>query len=64
MVDPPTFSPPPVTANPQTGEVELAGRDALPWALDTLSVGGELRSNYVRLQAWVRALLADKPPKD
>jgi len=42
--------------NPATGETELTGRDGLPWALDTLATGGEIRAKLVRLQAWARAL--------
>jgi hypothetical protein len=40
----------------------MAGRDALPWALDTLSVGGEIRAKLIRLQAWALALLGRPPP--
>lgn len=62
LASPPTFSKPPVTADPQTGEPTLQGRDALPWALDTLSVGGDIRAKFIRLQAWVKTLLGDAPP--
>ena len=64
LATPPTFSKPPVSVDPATGEAALQGRDALPWALDTLSVGGDIRAKYVRLQDWVKTLLGDKPPKD
>lgn len=33
------------------------GKTLLPWALDVLDVGGEIRSRYVRLQAWVAGLM-------
>lgn len=55
------FSRPPVTANPQTGEAELSGRDSLPWALDTLNLGGGIRAKFIRLQDWVKTLLGDTP---
>jgi hypothetical protein len=32
----------------------------LPWASDTLSVGGDIRAKLVRLQAWVKTLLGEK----
>jgi hypothetical protein len=57
LATPPSFAPPPVTVNPATGEAELTGRDGLPWALDTLATGGEIRAKLVRLQAWAKALL-------
>lgn len=50
-----------MTLDPATGEPALTGRDALPWALDTLAVGGDIRARLVRLQAWTRALLGDAP---
>lgn len=53
------FGEPPVTVNAR-GEAELSGRDALPWAVETLDVAGEIRSRYVRLQDWVRGLLAGR----
>lgn len=58
MVKPGEFSRPPVTVSP-TGETGLAGKDALPWALDTLDLGGDIRAKYIRLQDWVRTLLED-----
>lgn len=63
LATPPTFSKPPVSANADTGQPELTGRDSLPWALDTLSVGGDIRAKLVRLQDWVKTLLGDKEPK-
>lgn len=54
------FSPPPVTVGPD-GEARLAARDNLPWALDTLSLGGDIRAKLIRLQDWVKALLGDTP---
>lgn len=64
MATPPTFADPPVTTNPQTGEAEMQGRDALAWAVDTLSVGGDIRSKLIRLQAWIDALDKPAPPED
>lgn len=57
MVRPGEFSQPPVTANPETGEPQITGRDALPWATDTLGLGGDIRAKFIRLQDWVRTLL-------
>lgn len=45
------------------GSTALAGKDALPWALDTLDLGGDIRGKLIRLQDWVKALLGDPPPK-
>ena len=59
MVKPGEFSRPPVTVS-QNGETGLAGKDALPWALDTLDIGGDIRSKFIRLQDWVRILLDEK----
>lgn len=56
MVEPPKFQAPPTTINAETGETEILARDMLPWSLDTLQTGGEIRANYMRLQAWVAAL--------
>lgn len=53
-----------MTVDPATGEPTLSGRDALPWALDTLTVGGDIRSTLVRLQAWTKALLGIEPEGD
>lgn len=61
LATPPTFSDPPVTVDPATGEAELTGRDSLPWALDTLATGGDIRARLVRLQAWTKALLGIEP---
>lgn len=58
MVRPGAFSNPPVTVNAETGERELVGRDALPWATDTLAIGGDIRAKLIRLQDWVATLLA------
>ncbi len=58
MVQPGEFSQPPVTASPQSGEAELTGRDALPWALDALAIGGDIRARLIRLQQWVAGLTA------
>lgn len=54
------FSRPPVTVSAD-GTTSLAGRDALPWALDTLDLGGDIRSKFIRLQDWVKTLLGDEP---
>lgn len=61
LATPPQFQKPPVVVDPATGEATLEGRDALPWALDTLSVGGDIRARYVRLQEWAKTLLGEKP---
>lgn len=46
------------------GSTALVGKDALPWALDTLDLGGDIRGKLVRLQDWALTLLGDKePPK-
>lgn len=42
----------------------MQGRDALAWAVDTLSVGGDIRSKLIRLQAWIDALDKPAPPED
>ena len=57
LTPPPTFAPPPTSIDPDTGQPALTGKDALPWALDTLDVGGAIRGRLVRLQAWVKAML-------
>lgn len=57
MVEPPKFQNPPTRVNPETGELEMLARDMLPWSLDTLQTAGDIRSNYMRLQAWVAATL-------
>lgn len=58
MSTPPAFAPPPTMIDPATGEPVLAGRDNLPWAIDTLATGGTIRSRLIRLQQWVNSLLA------
>ena len=55
------FAKPPTTLNPTTGELELNGRDALPWAIDTLDLGGEIRDKFIRLQNWVRTVYLGEP---
>lgn len=55
LATPATFAPIPRTSNP-----ELTGAEVLPWALDTLSVGGDIRAKFVRLQNWVKALYSTK----
>ncbi len=45
------------------GSTSLTGRDAVPWALDTLDLGGDIRSKFIRLQDWVKTLLGDEPVK-
>lgn len=57
------FSRPPVTIAAD-GSTALAGKDALPWALDTLDLGGDIRGKLIRLQDWVKTLLGDPPAKD
>jgi len=59
MVAPGQFSRPPVTVNAD-GTTTLAGKDVLPWALDTLDLGGDIRSKLLRLQAWVNTTLDAK----
>jgi len=61
MEDPATFTRPPVRRNKDTGKPEMAGAEALPWAIETLDIGGEIRGRYIRLQAWVRKILGERP---
>lgn len=63
MVEPGRFATPPVTIDPATGKGELSGRDALPWALDTLRLGGDIRARYIRLQNWVRTVWLAEPAR-
>lgn len=56
MVAPGQFSRPPVTVSGD-GSAALAGKDALPWALDTLDLGGDIRGKLLRLQAWIATTL-------
>jgi hypothetical protein len=43
----------------------MAGAEALPWSIETLDIGGGIRSRLIRLQAWVRdALLGDESKSD
>lgn len=53
------FSRPPVTVTAD-GVTALSGRDALPWALDTLDLGGDIRAKFIRLQDWVKILLGEQ----
>lgn len=61
MVKPGKFAKPPTTLNPTTGELELNGRDALPWAIDTLDLAGDIRDKFIRLQDWVRTVYLGEP---
>jgi hypothetical protein len=54
MAPPPEFTAPSTRIDPATGERVMAGGDALPALLDTLDVGGTIRSQLIRLQAWVK----------
>lgn len=61
MVTPGKFAQPPVTADPATGAATMRGADALPWALDTLDLAGDIRSRLIRLQDYVRTVLGGEP---
>ncbi|MEO8722014.1 MAG: hypothetical protein ABI395_00605 [Sphingobium sp.] len=50
-----------MSINSATGQQELTGGDAMPWAIDTLTLGGDIRAKYIRLQDYVRALLGGEP---
>ncbi|TKD50593.1 hypothetical protein [Sphingomonas baiyangensis] len=54
MAEPGKFAPPPVTTDPATGAAAMSGADALPWAIDTLRLGGDIRARLIRLQDYVR----------
>lgn len=56
MVKPAEFSRPPLTVT-EAGDTVLKGSGALPWALDTLDLGGDIRAKLIRLQDWVKILL-------
>lgn len=58
MVEPGKFANPPIAADPATGKPVLTGAGALPWAIDTLSLGGALRAKLIRLQDYVRQVIA------
>jgi hypothetical protein len=60
-VTPGKFATPPVTTDPKTGQQVLTGGDALPWAIDTLSLGGDIRDRLIRLQNWVRTVYIGEP---
>lgn len=64
MATPPEFAAVPVQADPLTGERILDGRAALPWAIDTLEVGGGIRDTVIRLQAWIRKTHGMGAPAD
>jgi len=65
MEDPPTFTQPPTRTTSATGKREMAGAEALSWSIETLDIGGEIRSRLIRLQAWVRdAFLGDESKSD
>lgn len=38
------------------GDGDVAGKQMLPWALDTLDVCGGIRGRLIRLQDWVNNL--------
>lgn len=61
MAPAPKAAPIPVATDPANGRRVLRGADALPWAIDTLGVVGELRSMVERLQAFIRTTTADEP---
>ncbi len=64
MTEPGKFANPTVTVDPATGAASLTGKDALPWAIDTLDLGGEIRARFIRLQDWVRTALLATPAAD
>lgn len=41
----------------------MTGKDSLPWALDTLQLGGQIRDYFIRLQDWVKAQMGEKEKK-
>lgn len=43
------------------GAPVASGAAILTAYLDTLNLGGDIRAKLVRLQAWVKTLLGDKP---
>lgn len=56
------FSSPPITPDPATGQPAMTGADGVPWSIDTLALGGDIRAKYIRLQNWVRGLFGDAAP--
>lgn len=60
MARPGTFADPPVSVDPATGKAAMTGGDALPWAIDTLSLAGDIRARLIRLQDWVRTVIEGK----
>lgn len=59
MVEPGRFANPPVTVD-ASGKAALSGAGALPWAIDTLSLGGDIRALFLRLQDYVRTVVLDE----
>lgn len=57
------FSQPLVRLNQLTGKLEMTGADNQAWSIDTLALGGDIRSKFIRLQDWVLQLLDEKPAK-
>lgn len=63
MVVPGKFQRPP-TATDANGKTVMRGSETLPWALDTLDLGGDIRSRLIRLQDYVRTILGgESAPK-
>lgn len=60
MVAPGKFQRPP-TVTDAAGKTVMRGSEALPWALDTLDLGGDIRSRFIRLQDYVRTILGGEP---
>lgn len=61
MAKPGAFVDPPVTTDPATGKPTMTGANALPWAIDTLALGGDIRAQLIRLQDYVRTIFEGKP---
>jgi hypothetical protein len=62
MVAPGKFQRPP-TVTDAAGKTVMRGSEALPWTLDTLDLGGDIRSRLIRLQDYVRTILGGDAPK-
>lgn len=59
------MAPPPaelMAAPPKFADLPAGkGADLLPWSIDTLKVGGDLRSRLIRLQEYVRGIVQPPP---
>ncbi len=61
MAPAPKAAPIPVATDRTSGLRVLRGADALPWAIDTLAIVGELRSMVERLQTHIRITAGLEP---